>query len=83
MYLPELTQRALERGFAVEEVKEETRDYELTMLHWARRLDENREKIVSGWGEETYRSFRLFLWGGCHAFKTDRLQAYHMLARRQ
>ena len=83
MYLPELTQRALEQGFAVEEVKEETHDYELTMLHWARRFDQNREKIVSGWGEEMYRSFRLFLWGGCHAFKTDRLQAYHMLARRQ
>lgn len=83
MYLPELAQRALEQGFAVEEVKEETHDYELTMLHWARRFDQNREKIVSGWNEEIYRSFRLFLWGGCHAFKTDRLQAYHMLARRQ
>jgi cyclopropane-fatty-acyl-phospholipid synthase len=83
MYLPELTQRALEQGFAIEEVKEETHDYELTMLHWARRFDQNREKIVSGWGEETYRSFRLFLWGGCHAFKTDRLQAYHMVARLQ
>ncbi len=82
MYLPELTQRALEQGFAVEEVKDETHDYELTMLHWARRFDENREAIVSGWSEETYRSFRLFLWGGSHAFKTDRLQAYHMLARR-
>jgi cyclopropane-fatty-acyl-phospholipid synthase len=81
MYLPELTQRALEQGFAIEEVKEETHDYELTMLHWARTFDQNREKIVRGWGEETYRSFRLFLWGGCHAFKTDRLQAYHMVAR--
>ena len=83
MYLPELTQRALEQGFCVEEVKDETHDYELTMLHWARRFDQNREKIVSARGEETYRSFRLFLWGGCHAFKTDRLQAYHMLARQE
>lgn len=83
MHLPELAQRALEQGFALEEVKEETHDYELTMLHWARRFDQNRDKIVNGWDEQTYRSFRLFLWGGCHAFKTDRLQAYHMLARRQ
>jgi cyclopropane-fatty-acyl-phospholipid synthase len=82
MYLPELVQAAVSQGFRVEEVKDESHDYELTMLHWARRFDRIRQKLVAGWGEQVYRSFRLFLWGGCHAFRTDRLQAYHLVARR-
>jgi cyclopropane-fatty-acyl-phospholipid synthase len=82
MCLQDVVQEALYAGFQIVEVKEESHDYELTMWHWARRLDENREKIVSGWSEELYRAFRMFLWGGCQAFKTDRLQAYHVVARR-
>jgi cyclopropane-fatty-acyl-phospholipid synthase len=82
MCVQDVIQEALYAGFQIVEVKEESHDYELTMLNWAKRLDENREKIVSGWSEELYRAFRVFLWGGCHAFKTDRLQAYHVVARR-
>jgi cyclopropane-fatty-acyl-phospholipid synthase len=82
MCLQEVVREALYHGFQVEEVKEESHDYELTMLHWAQRLDSIREKLVAGWGEEIYRAFRLYLWGGVHAFRTDRLQAYHVVARR-
>lgn len=82
MVLPELVQHALDQGFQVEEVKQESHDYELTMLHWAQRLDRNREKIRRQWSEEAYRLFRLFLWGGCHAFRKDGLQAYHVVARK-
>jgi cyclopropane-fatty-acyl-phospholipid synthase len=64
------------------EVVGETRDYGLTMLEWARRLDEDRDFVVAGWGEEVYRVHRLFLWGGMHAFKTGSLQAYHFVARK-
>ncbi len=80
--LQDLIQEALFAGFQFVEAKEETHDYELTMRHWATRLDENRDQVVARWGEKLYRAFRIFLWGGCHAFKTDRLQAYHMVARR-
>ena len=34
-------------------MKRETRDYELTMRHWAERFDAAREQIVAGWGERT------------------------------
>jgi cyclopropane-fatty-acyl-phospholipid synthase len=81
MCLQDTIQEALYHGFQVVEVKEESHDYELTMLHWAQRLDRSREKIVSAWGEELYR-FRLFLWGGVLAFRTGHLQAYHLVARR-
>jgi cyclopropane-fatty-acyl-phospholipid synthase len=82
MCLQDLIQEALYAGFQFVEAKEESRDYELTMRHWATRLDENREHIIGRWGEPLYRAFRVFLWGGCHAFRTDRLQAYHVVFRR-
>ncbi|PYH47152.1 S-adenosyl-L-methionine-dependent methyltransferase [Aspergillus saccharolyticus JOP 1030-1] len=67
-------------GFEIDEVVKETKDYGWTMEEWARRLDLAKEKIVAGWGEETYRIFRLFLWGGAHAFAINALQAYHVVA---
>lgn len=73
----------LYHGFEISEVKRETRDYELTITHWAERFDAAREKIVARWGEKTYRAFRVFLWGGSHAFATNRLQAYHLVAIRR
>jgi cyclopropane-fatty-acyl-phospholipid synthase len=82
MCLPETIQEALYHGFQVIDVKEESHDYELTMLHWAQRLDRHRKEIVARWGEELYRVFRIFLWGGVAAFRDDQLQAYHLVLRR-
>jgi cyclopropane-fatty-acyl-phospholipid synthase len=73
----------LYHGFEVIEVRRETRDYELTIKHWAERLDAAHEAIAARWGEDVHRAFRIFLWGGCHAFKTNRLQAYHVVAERR
>ncbi|KAJ5088386.1 S-adenosyl-L-methionine-dependent methyltransferase [Penicillium angulare] len=72
----------LYHGFEVIEVSRESKDYELTMLEWAKRLDLAKDQVIVGWGEETYRVFRLFLWGGTHAFKTNALQAYHIVAEK-
>jgi cyclopropane-fatty-acyl-phospholipid synthase len=79
----DIVQEFLFHGFEVEEVCRETRDYELTMRHWAERFDAARDFIVSRWGEQTYRAFRLYLWGGSQALGADTLQAYHVLARRR
>jgi cyclopropane-fatty-acyl-phospholipid synthase len=73
---------ALNHGFQVVEVAEESQDYEETLRQWAERFDAARETIVSRWGEELYRIFRIYLWGAHHAFHVDRLQAYHLVARR-
>ncbi|CAI7596728.1 unnamed protein product [Penicillium bialowiezense] len=72
----------LYHGFSVLNVANETRDYELTMSEWAKRFDAAKDDIIAGWGEKNYRVFRLFLWGGTHAFKTNALQAYHVVAER-
>lgn len=82
MTVQDVMAEMLYHGFEIVEVVCETRDYELTMLEWAKRLDAAKADIIAGWGEETYRIFRLFLWGGTHAFKTNSLQAYHMIAER-
>jgi cyclopropane-fatty-acyl-phospholipid synthase len=82
MCLQDVIQEALYSGFQIVEVKEESHDYELTMLHWAMRLEQNKEAIVARWSEQLWRAFHVFLWGGCHAFRTDGLQAYHVVARR-
>jgi cyclopropane fatty-acyl-phospholipid synthase-like methyltransferase len=82
MCLQDVIQEALYYGFNIVEVKDESHDYELTMLHWARRLDRHRDEIVKQWGERLYRMFRLYLWAGIPAFRDDQLQAYHLVARR-
>ncbi|ORX96713.1 S-adenosyl-L-methionine-dependent methyltransferase [Clohesyomyces aquaticus] len=82
MTLQDVTAELLYHGFEILEICRETKDYELTMLEWAKRLDAAKDEVVARWGEETYRIFRLFLWGGTHAFKTNALQAYHLLAER-
>lgn len=69
-------------GFEVVEVVRETKDYELTMLEWAKRFDLAKDEIIAGWGEDTYRVFRVFSWGGTHAFRTNSLQAYHIVAEK-
>jgi len=79
----DMIQELLFSGFELVEVKRETRDYELTITHWAERFENAREAIVAGWSEELYRAFRIFLWGGAHAFRTNRLQAYHLVAERR
>lgn len=79
----DMIEELLFHGFEILELKRETRDYELTIRHWAERLEANREEIVDRWGDPLYRAFRLYLWGGSHAFKTNRLQAYHLVAERR
>jgi len=82
LVLPDMIQEFVNHGFEITEVKRETHDYELTMRHWAERFEAARDKIVARWGEQTYRAFRVYLWGGCHAFRRDILQAYHIVVRK-
>lgn len=80
--LQDILQELLFAGMDIVKVREETHDYELTMRHWAERFDAQHSMVAARWGEQVYRAHRVFLWGGCHAFKTGRLQAYHLVARR-
>lgn len=80
--LQDFIQEHLYHGMDVLNVVQETKDYELTMRHWAARFEAGKDEIIRGWGEETYRIFRLYLWAGCHAFRQNTLQAYHLVSQR-
>jgi cyclopropane-fatty-acyl-phospholipid synthase len=79
--LQDLIDSMLPNGLEVLRVENESAHYGLTMQHWAQRLEQNREMVVQRWGEDLYRAFRLYLWGGSQAFP-ELLQAYHLVARR-
>ncbi|HEY0166411.1 MAG TPA: class I SAM-dependent methyltransferase [Jatrophihabitans sp.] len=81
--LQDMTRELLWHGFEIVEVKRETYDYELTIQHWADRFEASHDFVARRWGEEVYRAFRMFLRGGQHAFRTNRLQAYHLVAERR
>jgi cyclopropane-fatty-acyl-phospholipid synthase len=81
--LPDMLEELLFHGFDVVGVRREAHDYELTMRHWATRLDTAHASIAERWGEDVYRAFRIFLWGGAHALHTNRLQAYSLVAQRR
>ena len=80
--LQELIQELLYSGHAIVSLKEETRDYALTMRHWAQRLDERRDQLVPQWGDTTFRKFHMYLWAGCHGFQCNGMQAYSLVTRR-
>ncbi|KAG5942250.1 hypothetical protein E4U59_001243 [Claviceps monticola] len=82
MTVQDVVEELLYHGFELLRIEGETKDYHLTMLEWARRLDEAKEAIIAGWGEETYRVFRLMMWGGQHSFKVNALQAYHLVVQK-
>ncbi len=80
--LQDIVQELLFHGMEIVEIKRETRDYELTMKHWATRFDNNREKIIERWGQEIYRAFRMYLWVGANCLRANTLQAYHLVAQK-
>lgn len=81
--LQDMARELLFHGFEIVEIERETHDYELTIRHWADRFEANHEFVAQRWGEDVYRAFRMFLRGGQHAFQTNRLQAYHLVAERR
>ncbi|KAG6321679.1 hypothetical protein E4U22_001585 [Claviceps purpurea] len=82
MTVQDVVAELLYHGFELLRIEGETKDYHLTVLEWARRLEEAKDAIIAGWGEETYRVFRLMMWGGQHSFKVNALQAYHLVAQK-
>jgi cyclopropane-fatty-acyl-phospholipid synthase len=80
--LQDLVREFLYHGIDVLEVKNETRDYGLTCAEWGRRFDAAHDVIAGKWGEQLWRAWRLYLWGGAHAFLSNGLQAYHVVGRR-
>ena len=61
------------------EVYNDSKSYMLTLMQWAKNLDENREAIVQRFGDYNFRRFRLYLWGAAAAFARRDMLCYRMI----
>ncbi len=74
------TVRAAEAaGFEVRDVESLREHYTMTLRHWIKRLEEQREAAVGCTDERRYRIWRLYLAGSAHWFKTGRNNLHQTL----
>ena len=66
-------------GFEVRDVESLREHYALTLRHWVRRLEANRDAARRLVDERTYRVWRLYMAGTSHAFTTARLSLHQAL----
>ncbi len=66
-------------GFEVRDVESLRDHYALTLSHWNRNIEANREAIVADVGEEAYRVFRLYTAGAVYGYRTGRVSVYQAL----
>ena len=69
-------------GFEVRDVESLREHYALTLKHWVRRLESNRDAARRLVDERTYRVWRLYMAGSSHAFTTARLSLHQTLLSR-
>lgn len=81
--LHEFLTHAAKAKFEVDGVYNDRHSYFLTCKAWAQNLEAARDEIVRRWGETTYRTFRLYLWGSTHSFLTRNLDAYRVVLQNQ
>lgn len=70
---------AEEAGFEIRDVESLREHYALTLRHWVRNLERNREKALTCVDETTWRIWRLYMAGSAHGFKSGRLNVYQTL----
>lgn len=66
-------------GFEVRDVESLREHYALTLDHWGSRLESQQEQAYRLVGETTFRTWKLYLAGCAHAFRTRRLNLYQVL----
>jgi cyclopropane-fatty-acyl-phospholipid synthase len=66
-------------GFEVRDVESLREHYALTLRHWVRRLEARADQARSITDDVTYRTWRLYMAGAAHGFRTGRLNVYQTL----
>jgi cyclopropane-fatty-acyl-phospholipid synthase len=69
-------------GFNVHELADDTRSYAYTVRDWGDALEARRAELAASFGEEAVRAFLLFLRGSWYFLRTNKTQAYHLVAGR-
>jgi len=70
---------AEQKGFEIRDLESLREHYMLTLRNWVGRLEENRVKAVLAAGDVKYRTWKLFMSGSAHGFKTGKLNVYQAL----
>ncbi len=72
--------RAMEEaGFEVLDVESLRRHYAMTLRHWVRALEQNRESAIAESSEATYRLWRLYMAGSAYYFNQGSINVYQLL----
>jgi cyclopropane-fatty-acyl-phospholipid synthase len=66
-------------GFEVRDLESLREHYTLTLRHWVRRLEADREEALAVVDEATYRTWRLYMSGAARYFDTGRQGVYQAL----
>jgi cyclopropane-fatty-acyl-phospholipid synthase len=66
-------------GFEVRDVENLREHYVLTLRNWVHRLEAHADDACRVTDETTYRSWRIYMYGAIHRFKTGRLSVFQTL----
>ena len=66
-------------GFEVRDVESLREHYALTLHHWVRRLEAHAERARLVTDDVAYRTWRLYMAGAAHGFRSARLNLYQVL----
>jgi len=66
-------------GFEVLDVESLRRHYAMTLRHWVRALEHNRQAAVRKSSEATYRLWRLYMVGSAYFFDEGSINVYQLL----
>ena len=72
-------QRAEEAGWEVRDVESLREHYALTLRHWVKNLEANRERALQCVDEATYRVWRLYMASSAYGFSTNRVTIFQTL----
>ncbi len=67
-------------GFEIVDVESLRRHYTLTLHHWGRALETNRDEAIRQSDEKTYRLWRLYMAGCAHYFDGGSIGVHQVLA---
>ena len=81
LVLHDFLEKMARTPFEVLEIHNDRESYFLTFRQWARNFENNREAVISRFGEFNYRRFRLYLWGAAYEFLSRSLDCYRMILK--
>lgn len=78
--MSDVSQAMEQAGFEVLDVESLRRHYAMTLRHWVKALEQNREAAIAESSDATYRLWRLYMAGSAYYFDEGSINVYQLLA---